>query len=320
MKKLFFAVAAISFSLPALSAFADTLELKNGSVIQGTFISASAAQISFRVGPRLQHYAVAEVISVKFDPDLIGSAHYRSYAAPSQRSLTAQPLNNTSAPHPSNYSTAPSLSNNAPVPPPSNDTPAPQPANNAPPPPAQVSSAPVGAGSGINLPVGTRLIIRMVDGVDSDHNRVGDRFAAMLDQPLYVNQTLVAPRGTSVYGRLEEAKQTAQLTGKAQLRLSLNGIVVNGQHYVLSTGDYELSGKSRSTNTVTKAGGGVAAGAPVGAVAGDGKVTAPGAGVGNGAGIVASLATKGDQIHVPSETLLDFSLDQPVTLPIAQAN
>jgi hypothetical protein len=319
VKKLFFAVTAISFSLPALSAFADTLELKNGSVIQGTFISASAAQISFRVGPRLQHYAVAEVTSVKFDPDLIGSAHYRSYATPSQRSLTAPPLNNTSAPHPSNYSPPPSLSNNAPVQPPVNNSPAPQPANNAPA-PAQVSSVPVGAGSRINLPSGTRLIIRMVDGVDSDHNRVGDRFAAMLDQPLYVNQMLVAPRGTSVYGRLEEAKQTAQLTGKTQLRLSLNGIVVNGQHYVLSTGDYELSGKSRSSNTVTKAGGGVAAGAPIGAGADDGKVVAPGAGVGNGAGIVTPLATKGDQIHVPSETLLEFSLDQPVTLPITQAN
>jgi hypothetical protein len=301
VKKLFFAVTAISFSLPALSAFADTLELKNGSVIQGTFISASAAQISFRVGPRLQHYAVAEVTSVKFDPDLIGSAHYRSYATSAERS------------------SAPPSSHSVPAPLPANNTPAPQQANNASAPP-QVSSVPVGAGSGINLPAGTRLIIRMVDGVDSDHNRVGDRFAAMLDQPLYLNRTLVAPRGTSVYGRLEEAKQTAQLTGKAQLRLSLNGIVVNGQHYVLSTGDYELSGKSRSSNTVTKAGGGVAAGAPVGAVAGDGKVGAPGAGVGNGAGMVTPLATKGDQIHVPSETLLEFSLDQPVTLPIAQTN
>jgi hypothetical protein len=302
VKKLFFAVTAISFSLPALFAFADTLELKNGSRIQGTFIGASAAQISFRVGPRLQHYAVAEVAAVKFDPDLIGSAHYRSYAPSAKRS------------------SAPPPSHSVPAPLPVNNSPAPQPANNAPAPPPQVGSAPVRAGNEISLPAGTRLIIRMVDDVDSDHNRVGDRFAAMLDQPLYVNQTLVAPRGTSVYGRLEEEKQTRQLTGKAQLRLSLNGIVVNGQHYVLSTGDYELSGKSRSSNTVTKAGGGVAAGAPVGAVAGDGKVVAPGAGVGNGAGIATPLATKGDQIHVPSETLLEFSLDQPVTLPIAQAN
>lgn len=304
MRKVFFVILAIGFCMPALSAFADTLELKNGSVIQGTFIGASPAQISFRVGPRLQHYAVANVVSLRFDPDLAGSAHYRGYAPSSERSYANPPSNSAPAPQPSNYSPAPSPPNNAPAPSPSNSAPVSERTGYSPAP--QTSSVPAGLADGISIPAGTRLTIRMVDGVDSDHNRVGDRFAAMLDQPLYVNQTLVAPRGTSVYGRLEEAKQTGQLTGKAQFRLSLNGIVVNGQHYALSTGDYELSGKSRASNTVTKAGGGIAAGAPMGASA--------------GAGIVAPIATGGDQIHVPSETLLDFSLDQPVKLPVTQTN
>jgi hypothetical protein len=299
VKKLFIAIPAICLCLPALSAFADTLELKNGSLIQGTFISASAAQISFRVGPRLQHYAVAEVASVKFDPDLIGSAHYGSNPRSSGRSYTNAPSNSAAAPRTANYPQDP-LPNNAAVQPPSNSYPAPQPLNNASVRP-QVSTTPVGMGNEISLPAGTRLTIRMVDGVDSDRNRVGERFAAMLDQPLYVNNVLVAAKGTSVYGRFEEAKQTGQLTGKAELRLSLNGIVVNGQNYPLSTGDYELSGKSRSNNTSTRAGGGIAS-----------------AGGGIGSAIAAPIPTKGDQIHVPSETLLDFALDQPVTLPIAQ--
>ena len=298
MKKSFIAILAICLCLPALSAFADTLELKNGSLIQGTFISASAAQISFRVGPRLQHYAIAEVTSVKFDPDLIGSAHYGSNPRSSGRSYPNAPFNSASAPRPANYPQDP-LPNNAAVQPQTNNYPAPQPVNNASAQP-QVNSTPVGVGNEINVPAGTRLTIRMVDGIDSGRNRVGERFAAMLDQPLYVNNVLVAAKGTSVYGRFEEAKQTGQLTGKAELRLALNGIVVNGQNYPLSTGDYELSGKSRS-NTATRAGGGIAS-----------------AGGGVGSAMVAPIATKGDQIHVPSETLLDFALDQPVTLPIAQ--
>ena len=298
VKKLLIAILAICVCLPALSAFADTLELKNGSLIQGTFIGASAAQISFRVGPRLQHYAVAEVASVKFDPELIGSAHYGSYPRSSGRNYTNAPSNSASASRPANYSQDP-LPNNAAVQPPSNNYPAPQPLNNSSVRP-QISATPVGVGNEINLPAGTRLTIRMVDGVDSDRNRIGERFAAMLDQPLYVNNVLVAARGTSVYGRFEEAKLTGQLTGKAELRLSLNGIVVNGQNYPLSTGDYELSGKSRSNNTVTRSGGGIAA-----------------AGVG-ASGMAAPIVTKGDQIHVPSETLLDFALDQPVTLPVTQ--
>ena len=44
-------------------------------------------------------------------------------------------------------------------------------------------------------------------------------------------------------------------------------------------------------------------------------VGAAGAGVGAGAGTAVQVVTHGEQVHVPSETLLEFSLDQPLTLP-----
>jgi hypothetical protein len=277
VKKFFFSIIAVGLCMPALSAFADTLELKNGSVIKGTFIGGSEAQLSFRVGSTVQHYAVADIVSLKFEADSGRSANYDNFAP---------------RPEP-NY-------------------PAPAPA------PAPIRSNPVISGDRINVPTGTRLTIRTVDAIDSDRNRVGDKFAATLDQPLYVNDVLVVPKGADVYGRLEEAKEAGHLAGKAQLRLSLTGIVINGQTYALSTGDYELSGKSRTANTATKVGGGAAVGALIGAIAGGGKGAAIGAGVGAGAGTAVQVATKGDQVHVPSETLLEFSLDQPLTIPISQ--
>src|SRR5947209_5323280 len=45
----------------------DTLELKNGSVIKGTYVGGSEAKISFRVGSSVQEYAVADIASLKFD-------------------------------------------------------------------------------------------------------------------------------------------------------------------------------------------------------------------------------------------------------------
>src|ERR1700747_1493977 len=51
------------------SAHAATLELKNGSVLKGTFIGGSEAQLSFRVGSTVQHYAVADISALKFDSD-----------------------------------------------------------------------------------------------------------------------------------------------------------------------------------------------------------------------------------------------------------
>jgi hypothetical protein len=279
VKKLFVAMIAASLLTPALAAFADTLELKNGSVIKGTFIGGSEAQLSFRVGSTVQHYPVTDILSLKFDSDG-GRATSGNGFAP--------------RPEP-NYA----------------PTPVPTPVRASVP-------APVVSGDRISVPTGTRLTVRTVDAIDSDRNRVGDKFAATLDQPLYVNDVLVVPKGADVYGRLEEAKEAGHLAGKAQLRLSLTGIVINGQTYALSTGDYELSGKSRTGNTAAKVGGGAAVGAIIGAIAGGGKGAAIGAGVGAGAGTAVQIATKGDQVHVPSETLLEFALDQPVTIPVSQ--
>jgi len=279
VKKLLVAMIAASLLTPALAAFADTLELKNGSVIKGTFIGGSEAQLSFRVGSTVQHYPVTDILSLKFDSDG-GRATSGNGFAP--------------RPEP-NYA----------------PTPVPAPVRASVP-------APVVSGDRISVPTGTRLTVRTVDAIDSDRNRVGDKFAATLDQPLYVNDVLVVPKGADVYGRLEEAKEAGHLAGKAQLRLSLTGIVINGQTYALSTGDYELSGKSRTGNTAAKVGGGAAVGAIIGAIAGGGKGAAIGAGVGAGAGTAVQIATKGDQVHVPSETLLEFALDQPVTIPVSQ--
>jgi len=293
VKRFALAMMMAGMCLPLISAHADTLELKNGSVIKGTFIGGSETQLSFRVGSTVQHYAVADITSLKFDSD--------PGRAPADSGFASRPRPEPNYPDPASR-------------------PAPNYAESAPPTPVRSTPpAPVINGDRISVPTGTRLTIRTIDAIDSDRNRVGDKFAATLDQPLYVNDVLVVPKGADVYGRLEEAKEAGRLAGKAQLKLSLTGIVVNGQTYALSTGNYELSGKSRTANTATKVGGGAAVGALIGAVVGGGKGAAIGAGVGAGAGTAVQVATQGDQVHVPSETLLEFALDQPVTIPIAQA-
>jgi hypothetical protein len=301
VKRFALAMMVAGMCLPLIFAHADTLELKNGSVIKGTFIGGSEAQLSFRVGSTVQHYAVADISSLKFDSDS-GRASADSGFAPRPRPEPNYP-ESASRPAPNYPEAAPAA-----------------PVRAAPPAPVRAAPpAPVITGDRVSVPTGTRLTIRTIDSIDSDRNQVGDKFAATLDQPLYVNDVLVVPKGADVYGRLEEAKEAGRLAGKAQLKLSLTGIVVNGQTYALSTGNYELSGKSRTANTATKVGGGAAVGALIGAVVGGGKGAAIGAGVGAGAGTAVQVATQGDQVHVPSETLLEFALDQPVTIPIAHA-
>jgi hypothetical protein len=169
--------------------------------------------------------------------------------------------------------------------------------------------------SNVTIPAGTRISVRTIDAIDSTKNHVGDRFEASLEEPLIVDDKAVAAKGADVYGRLEESKKTGTFTGRSELKLALTGIVVDGKTVPLVTGEYELTGKSKGASTAKRTVGGAALGTIIGAIAGGGKGAAIGAGTGAGVGAGSEIITKGDQVKIPSETLLDFTLEQSVSIP-----
>jgi hypothetical protein len=177
------------------------------------------------------------------------------------------------------------------------------------------SSAPDGT---VTIPAGESLLVRMIDGVDSSKNHVGDIFHASLETDLTVGDTVVARKGTDVYGRLAEAKEAGHISGSSELQLELTRIVIDGRDYPVVSSDYTLQGKGRGKNTAEKVGGGAALGAIIGAIAGGGKGAAIGAGVGAGAGGAVQVLTRGQQVKVPSETVLEFRLQQPATVAPTQ--
>jgi len=60
---------AIALWLVASIGWADSLELKNGSLIKGKFMGGTESQISFQVGSSVQKYNLADIISLKFDSE-----------------------------------------------------------------------------------------------------------------------------------------------------------------------------------------------------------------------------------------------------------
>jgi hypothetical protein len=273
-RRLLAGLAWIALGLTAGTASADTLQLKDGRVIQGRFMGGTQASVQFEVAGRIELFNVDQVISVTF----------------------------TSAP--------PAASQMSTVPPASTPVPAVAPA------PVQQAGPDAAAtrDSAVTIPAGTSLLVRMIDSVDSDKNHVGDRFRASLEKDLTVDGTVVAARGTDVYGRLAETKEAGHFEGKAQLKLELTDLLINNRLQPIMSGDYEVSGSSRGADTAKKVGIGAIAGTVIGAIAGGGKGAAIGAGVGAGAGAAVQVVTKGEQVHVPSETLLEFRLQQPVTV------
>jgi len=271
MKRLvrFVATAALGLLFVAVAA-ADTLELKDGRILQGRYLGGTQAVLRFEIEGNVQAFSVNDVVAVTFTRG--GGA---AAAAPT-------------------YAPAPA--------------------------PAPVARAqPVAAGGTVTIPAGQSILVRMIDGVDSSKNHVGDIFHASLETDLTVNGALVARKGTDVYGRLAEAKEAGHMAGSSELQLELTRMVIDGHDYPVVSSDYTLQGKGRGKNTAEKVGGGAALGAIIGAIAGGGKGAAIGAGVGAGAGGAVQVLTRGQQVKVPSETLLEFRLQQPATVTVAQS-
>lgn len=159
----------------------------------------------------------------------------------------------------------------------------------------------------------------MIDGVDSSKNHVGDIFHANLETDLNVNGTLVAHKGTDVYGRLAEAQKSGNFSGKSELQLELTRMVIDGHDYPVVSSDYTLQGKGQGKSTAKKVGIGAIAGTIIGAAAGGGKGAAIGAASGGAVGAGVQVLTKGAQVKVPSETVLEFRLQQPATVNATQS-
>jgi hypothetical protein len=57
----------VAICLLTSAAWADTLELKNGKLINGKFMGVTVSEISFRVGSSVQKYDRGDIASPKFD-------------------------------------------------------------------------------------------------------------------------------------------------------------------------------------------------------------------------------------------------------------
>ena len=249
---------AIAALLPA-----DTLILRNGSTINGKFVSGDSRSIRFATGSQVNTYDLADIDNLRFDG-----------------ATAAQPPS-------------------APPPPPE-----------APPPPSAASRP----SSGLSIPAGTDVSIRTIDAVDSEHDRRGQTYRASVDQPVIVNGQTVIPRGADAVIMLSDAQQSGKIEGRTVLTLELRSISANGRTYDSTSSTVNRESGSRGSRSAKVIGGTAALGAIIGAIAGGGRGAAIGAGSGAAVGTAAQVITSGQKVKVPAETLLTFTLQNPIDL------
>jgi hypothetical protein len=166
----------------------------------------------------------------------------------------------------------------------------------------------------VTVPVNSVITIRTIDSIDSKTNHAGEVFKASLDAPIVADDRVIVPAGADAYIKLVSSSSAGRMTGRSELGLELSSIVFQGRTYNVASSDVKQSGASRGKRTAETIGGGAALGALIGAVAGGGKGAAIGAAVGGGAGTGVQVFTKGQQVKIPSETRLDFTLQQPLEI------
>jgi BON domain-containing protein len=179
-------------------------------------------------------------------------------------------------------------------------------------------AAPATSAAAVTVPEGTPISIRMIDLIDSERNKPGDVFRASLEAPIVVGDTQVVAKGANVEGRVAEAKSAGHFKGRSEIALELTRLTVGGRSYALQTNQWSHEGASRGKRTAETVGGGAAVGAIIGGVAGGGKGAAIGAGAGAGAGTAVQAITKGQQVRIPSETVVQFQLTAPLRVSRAR--
>jgi hypothetical protein len=163
------------------------------------------------------------------------------------------------------------------------------------------------APTGVVIPAGTRMMVRMHDSVNTKQHKAGHRFYMTLEADLVVADKTVAPRGSVVYGVIAGAQSSRRLVGKSSLTLQPTDIMIGSRMYPIQSTQIQAVG---ATGSGSKTVGRTARAAAIGGLANGSKGAKTGAAIGLGA----SLLSDDGQIQVPSGTLVEFNIAAPTTL------
>jgi len=181
-----------------------------------------------------------------------------------------------------------------------------------PPPPAPTTKT-------VTVAAGTFLPVRITQGLDSATTQTGDSFTGVISNDIIVDGWVALRQGTPVSGRVVEAKDAAHFKGSSLLSIELTSISRRGERIAVSTEAFSKEGAGRGKNTATKAGVGAAAGAILGGIFGGGKGAAIGAAAGGASGAGINAVTRGEQVQIPTESLIRFRLTNAFTVQATQA-
>jgi hypothetical protein len=160
---------------------------------------------------------------------------------------------------------------------------------------------PLGAAT---IPSGAHVTVRTGSSLSSATARAGETVHCSVARDVVVEGRTLAKVGDPAKCRVTSAKSSGRLHAPGVLSVRL--VEVNGQSVI--TTSHTFHGKSHKKSNITKIGGGAAAGALIGGLAGGGKGALIGTAAGGAAGTGVAAATGKEEARIPAETAMTFTV------------
>lgn len=159
------------------------------------------------------------------------------------------------------------------------------------------------------IPSGTPISVRIGSTISSGTAQAGQSFEGTVARDVVVNGKTVAKAGESAKGTITSAKSSGRLHAPGYVTLRLTQVGGQSVH----TTAVGRKGKGHAKSNTIKIGGGAAAGALIGGLAGGGKGAAIGTLAGAGAGTGVAAATGKEEAVIPAESVLSFTVTSGTT-------
>jgi hypothetical protein len=165
------------------------------------------------------------------------------------------------------------------------------------------------------LEAGVRIPVRLQEWLDTQRNRAGDHFTAVLDEPLVSGDRVVVPKGTLFSGHIIQARSSGRFKGRAVMALTLDSFQLDGQTYSVRSTSSARQSRGHKLRNWLWIGGGGGGGATIGGAAAGGPGALIGAGAGAAAGTIGAAFTGKQQVKLPTETRITFTLRSAIEIP-----
>jgi hypothetical protein len=166
----------------------------------------------------------------------------------------------------------------------------------------------------IVIPAGTPITVRLQERLSSASAVPGERFDAVIDEPIVVHNQVVVPMGAPATGHVVLVRRSGRLRHPGELGLTLDSVAVGQEQIRLATSNVVARGGSHKKRNWAFIGGGTGGGALIGALAAGGKGALIGSGIGAAAGTTTAFFTGKKDVAFGVERRLRFRLHNNVSV------